>query len=91
MLDLGYTEDDINLNGYRVTTSINKQAQDPATAAVEQYGPDPQHRGSADRFASPAGHRRSWRCTRARTTRSNQPNDATQATALAGSTFALLP
>lgn len=88
MLDIGYTEDDINLNGYRVITTFNKQAQDAAIAAVEGYGPDYNTEGLRIGMAS----------VRPQTGEvvamyggkdylANQLNDATQATALAGSTF----
>ena len=59
LLDLGYTDDDINLNGYRVTTTINKQAQDAAIAAVRDYGPTYNTAGPAHRSGQcPTGHRR---------------------------------
>ncbi len=88
MLKIGYTEDDINLNGYRVTTTFNKQAQDAASAAVEAYGPQYNTEGLRIGMAS----------VRPETGEvvamyggkdylENQLNDATQATALAGSTF----
>ena len=88
MLDLGYTEDDINLNGYRVTTSINKQAQDSATAAVEQYGPTYNTEGLRIGLASVRpGTGEIVAMYAGKNYLRNQLNDATQATALAGSTF----
>ncbi len=35
----GVTEDELNLAGYRVTTTFNKQAEDSAIAAVQSEGP----------------------------------------------------
>jgi membrane peptidoglycan carboxypeptidase len=88
MLEIGYTEDDINLNGYRVVTTFNKQAQDAAIAAVDTYGPQYYTDGLRIGLASVRpetgevvamyGGKNYLR---------NQLNDATQATALAGSTF----
>ncbi len=88
MLEIGYTEDDINLNGYRVTTTINKQAQDSATAAVDQYGPSYNTEGLRIGLASVRpGTGEIVAMYAGKNYLKNQLNDATQATALAGSTF----
>jgi len=88
LLDLGYTDDDINLNGYRVTTTINKQAQDAALAAVDQYGPTYNTEGLRIGLASVRpGTGEVVALYGGRNYLRNQLNDATQATALAGSTF----
>jgi len=88
MLELGYTEDDINLNGYRVTTTINKQAQDSALAAVQQYGPTFNTEGLRIGLASVRpGTGEVVAMYAGANYLKNQLNDATQATALAGSTF----
>ena len=88
MLELGYTDDDINLNGYRVTTTINKQAQDSALAAVEQYGPTYNTEGLRIGLASVRpGTGEIVAMYAGENYLKSQLNDATQATALAGSTF----
>ncbi len=88
LLQLGYTDDDINLNGYRVTTTINKQAQDGAIEAVEQYGPTYNTEGLRIGMASVRpGTGEIVAMYGGKNYLRNQLNDATQATALAGSTF----
>ena len=88
MLDIGYTEDEINLNGYKVVTTINKQAQDSATAAVESYGPQYNTEGLRIGLASVRpGTGEVVAMYGGKNYLKNQLNDATQATALAGSTF----
>lgn len=88
MLELGYTDDDINLNGYRVTTTINQQAQESAIAAVEQYGPTYNTEGLRIGLASVRpGTGEIVALYGGENYLKNQLNDATQATALAGSTF----
>jgi membrane peptidoglycan carboxypeptidase len=88
LLDLGYTDDDINLNGYRVTTTINQQAQEAAMAAVEQYGPSYNTEGLRIGLASVRpGTGEIVAMYGGKNYLRNQLNDATQATALAGSTF----
>jgi len=88
LLQIGYTDDDINLNGYRVTTTINKQAQDAAIAAVDQYGPTYNTEGLRIGLASVRpGTGEIVAMYGGKNYLRNQLNDATQATALAGSTF----
>ena len=88
LLDLGYTDDDINLNGYRVTTTINKQAQDAAIAAVRDYGPTYNTEGLRIGLASVRpGTGEIVAMYGGKNYLRNQLNDATQSTALAGSTF----
>ena len=88
MLEIGYTEDDINLNGYRVITTFNKQAQDAAIAAVEAYGPQYNTEGLRIGMASVRpGTGEVVAMYGGKNYLRNQLNDATQATALAGSTF----
>ena len=88
LLEIGYTEDDINLNGYRVITTFNKQAQDAAIAAVEAYGPQYNTQGLRIGMASVRpGTGEVVAMYGGKNYLRNQLNDATQATALAGSTF----
>ena len=88
MLELGYTDDDINLNGYRVVTTINKQAQDAATEAVDTYGPSYNTEGLRIGLASVRpGTGEIVAMYAGKNYLRNQLNDATQSTALAGSTF----
>lgn len=88
MLDLGYSPDDINLNGYRVVTTVNQQAQDAAVAAVESYGPQYNTNGLRIGLASVRpGTGEIVAMYGGKNYLNNQLNDATQATALAGSTF----
>jgi membrane peptidoglycan carboxypeptidase len=88
LLELGYTEDDINLGGYRVTTTFNEQAQDAASAAVETYGPTFNTGGLRIGMASVRpGTGEVVAMYAGKNYLKNQLNNATQATALAGSTF----
>ncbi|MEZ5184571.1 MAG: transglycosylase domain-containing protein [Candidatus Nanopelagicales bacterium] len=88
LLDLGYTEDDINLNGYRVTTTINKEAQDAAIESVKTNGPTYNTEGLRIGLASVRpGTGEIVAMYGGKNYLKNQLNDATQATALAGSTF----
>ncbi len=88
MLEIGYTEDDINLNGYRVVTTFNKQAQDAAIAAVQSYGPQYNTEGLRIGMASVRPDTGEVVAIYGgKDYLANQLNDATQATALAGSTF----
>jgi membrane peptidoglycan carboxypeptidase len=88
MLEIGYTEDEINLNWYRVVTTINKQAQDAAIAAVEAYGPQYNTDGLRIGMASVRpGTGEVVAMYGGKNYLKNQLNDASQATALAGSTF----
>lgn len=88
MLDLGYTESDINLNGYRVTSTINKQAQDAAVASVAAYGPQYNTDGLRLGVASVRpGTGEVVAMYGGKNYLKDQFSDADQSIALAGSTF----
>lgn len=87
MLRRGYSEDELNLGGFRITTSFDKQAQESAVEAVENSGPGEER-----------GLRVGLTSVRPQTGEvvamyggkdyaKNQLSNADQAIALAGSTF----
>lgn len=87
MLTRGYTEEDLNLGGFRVVTTFDKNAQRDAVNAVETSGPGPEkglrigltsvdaQTGEVVAMYGGANYLKS------------QYSNADQATALAGSTF----
>ena len=75
-----------------MTTTINKQAQDVAIAAVRDYGPTYNTEGLRIGLASVRpGTGEIVAMYGGKNYLRNQLNDATQSTALAGSTFAVRP
>lgn len=88
MLRRGYTQNDLDLGGYRIVTTFDKDAQDSAVSAIESEAPNDRDRflrlglasvrpGTGEVVAMYGGS----------DYLKNQLSDADQAIALAGSTF----
>jgi membrane peptidoglycan carboxypeptidase len=84
----GFTEDDLNRAGLRITTTFNKQAQDAAEAAVIEKGPQTGTEGLRIGLASVRpGTGEVVALYGGADYLENQVNNATQAIGQAGSTF----
>ena len=84
----GFTEDDLNRAGLRITTTFNKQAQDAAEAAVAEKGPQTGAEGLRIGLASVRpGTGEVVAMYGGSDYLANQVNNATQAIGQAGSTF----
>lgn len=84
----GFTEDDLNRAGLRITTTFNKQAQDAAEAAVLEKGPTTDTEGLRIGLASVRpGTGEVVAMYGGADYLANQVNNATQAIGQAGSTF----
>ena len=88
MYALGYTEDDLNIEGLQVVTTFNQAAQAEAVAAVDDYGPNTGTDGLRIGLASvvPASGA-VVAIYGGPDFQENQYNNATQARGQAGSTF----
>lgn len=88
LLTLGYTEDDLNLAGLDIITTFDRQKQDAAVAAVQEYDPSQEVAGLRIGLASlEPGTGKVVALYGGADYQENQFNNATQARGQGGSTF----